>query len=244
MPKPLALWTAPRSISTAFERMMWQRGDFTVYHEPFLESYYHSTEKRSVRFADPPKKAYDYDSILSDILETSSRTPVFIKELTAHVAPKIPFNIISHFNSALLIRNPSEQLPSLYRGWPDFTLDETSYPALDILFSWIVDCMGYIPPIIDTDDLLNNPEGIVVAYCAAIGIEYRKEALQWPAGLLPELRRFEGGRWHTTLATTTSFARQPAQKDINIDQIPKLREAYRICAPIYERLRAHRLQPN
>ena len=31
----LALWSAPRSRSTAFERMMRARGDFTVLHEPF-----------------------------------------------------------------------------------------------------------------------------------------------------------------------------------------------------------------
>jgi hypothetical protein len=31
----LALWSAPRSRSTAFERMMMERGDFRVVHEPF-----------------------------------------------------------------------------------------------------------------------------------------------------------------------------------------------------------------
>lgn len=31
----LMLWSAPRSRSTAFFRMMAERGDFTVVHEPF-----------------------------------------------------------------------------------------------------------------------------------------------------------------------------------------------------------------
>jgi hypothetical protein len=31
----LMLWSAPRSRSTAFYRMMTERGDFTGVHEPF-----------------------------------------------------------------------------------------------------------------------------------------------------------------------------------------------------------------
>jgi hypothetical protein len=31
----LMLWSAPRSRSTAFYRMMTERGDFTAIHEPF-----------------------------------------------------------------------------------------------------------------------------------------------------------------------------------------------------------------
>ena len=36
----IALWTHPRSISTAFERVMIERGDFNVLHEPFSYLYY------------------------------------------------------------------------------------------------------------------------------------------------------------------------------------------------------------
>ena len=35
MEKILALWAVPRSTSTAFERMMRERGDFWVVDEPF-----------------------------------------------------------------------------------------------------------------------------------------------------------------------------------------------------------------
>ena len=36
----LALWAVPRSTSTAFERMMRQRGDHDCVHEPFGEVWY------------------------------------------------------------------------------------------------------------------------------------------------------------------------------------------------------------
>ena len=36
----IALWTHPRSISTAFERVMMERGDLKILHEPFSYLYY------------------------------------------------------------------------------------------------------------------------------------------------------------------------------------------------------------
>jgi hypothetical protein len=36
--KPVALWSVPRSISTAFERVFVERDDFEVLHEPFSDA--------------------------------------------------------------------------------------------------------------------------------------------------------------------------------------------------------------
>jgi len=51
--KPVALWSVPRSISTAFERVFVERDDFEVLHEPFSDAYYYYGEdKLSDRYAD------------------------------------------------------------------------------------------------------------------------------------------------------------------------------------------------
>ena len=36
----IVLWTHPRSLSTAIERVMRERGDLTCFHEPFMYDYY------------------------------------------------------------------------------------------------------------------------------------------------------------------------------------------------------------
>ena len=36
----IALWSHPRSMSTAFERIMRARGDLDCLHEPFMYDYY------------------------------------------------------------------------------------------------------------------------------------------------------------------------------------------------------------
>ena len=40
MNKIVPLWSVPRSISTGFERMMFERGDFKVIHEPYGYFFY------------------------------------------------------------------------------------------------------------------------------------------------------------------------------------------------------------
>ena len=55
MHKILALWATPRSTSTAFERVMSNRGDLTCLHEPFSEAFYYGEDRRNDRYfkADP-----------------------------------------------------------------------------------------------------------------------------------------------------------------------------------------------
>ena len=38
------LWSIPRSVSTGFERMMMERGDFKVIHEPFSYYFYQKAQ--------------------------------------------------------------------------------------------------------------------------------------------------------------------------------------------------------
>ena len=64
--KPVALWSVPRSISTAFERVFVERDDFEVLHEPFSASYYYSEDRLSDRYADEePRAENNYEERLA-----------------------------------------------------------------------------------------------------------------------------------------------------------------------------------
>ncbi|WP_318698697.1 MULTISPECIES: hypothetical protein [unclassified Roseofilum] len=68
MKKILALWALPRSTSTAFERMMQQRGDFLVLDEPFGLYFHYSEERKSDR--DPEvamNSAYNFQPLLQHL---------------------------------------------------------------------------------------------------------------------------------------------------------------------------------
>ena len=73
--KPIALWAAPRSISTAFERIFVEREDFEVYHEPFAASYYFSEQRRSDRYPDKePRKEYLPENVLAEICSDNGKS--------------------------------------------------------------------------------------------------------------------------------------------------------------------------
>ena len=70
------LWSAPRSRSTAFFRMMAERGDFIVVHEPF--SYlaeFGYTDVAGARLAAAPE-------LIAALRSLAVRNPVFVKETT------------------------------------------------------------------------------------------------------------------------------------------------------------------
>ena len=68
-----ALWTHPRSISTAFERAMIELGDLKILHEPFYYYYYVKKDDATIeqQYVDP-KHPMEYGEIKSHILATSN----------------------------------------------------------------------------------------------------------------------------------------------------------------------------
>lgn len=85
--RPMALWATPRSVSTVFERIFIERGDFEVFHEPFSFSYYHSEDRRHDRYAqDPASGEYNFDRVLEKLTGHTER-PVFFKDMAYYVEP-------------------------------------------------------------------------------------------------------------------------------------------------------------
>ena len=82
--KPVALWSVPRSISTAFERVFVERDDFEVLHEPFSDAYYYGEDRLSDRYADvEPEAVNNYENVLARVLEPRERR-VFVKDMAYH----------------------------------------------------------------------------------------------------------------------------------------------------------------
>lgn len=74
------LWATPRTVSTAFERMMIERGDHVVYDEPFSAAYYLGPDRRSTRFAELVDDG-DPAEVVDRLGEAATRAPVFVKDM-------------------------------------------------------------------------------------------------------------------------------------------------------------------
>ena len=241
--KPLVLWAIPRSTSTAFEWMMTQRGDFNILHEPFGKSYYLSMERRSNRYSNGDfKSENNYANILSMIQQNNSSKRVFIKDMAFYVSHILNDDFLQSFEHTFLIRHPSKSLPSLFDKWPDFTFEEAGYQSLYELFQKVKDILGKPPALIDSDDLRQNPNAIVNAYCKKVSIPFIPEALQWKSQYREDIYwDCDGHIWHSQVEQSQKFEIQKNNNYVSISDNDYLSEMYDECLSFYQKLFEYRL---
>ena len=236
----LAMWGTPRSVSTAFERMMIQRGDFEVQHEPFSVCYYLSEDRISARFEnEPAMPGYDYRRVLADIYARAEERPVFLKDMGYHISRLPDLSFLADFENTFIIRRPDQALPSLFHMWPDFTLEEAGYEPLYRVFNIVADDSGKTPVVIDSSDLLDKTEATVRAFCRAVDIPFMPEALSWEAGARPEWKLWQD--WHRDASQSTGFEKASANRYVSVDDDPRLQRAYQASLTYYEKLFENRL---
>lgn len=244
MHKIVALWAIPRSTSTAFEWMMRQRGDMYCLHEPFGEAWYQGEDPLWPRYQEGEKTTpgLSIESVWEDIQEQAEKQPVFIKDFPHYINHMWDEEFLSHFTHAFLIRDPAKTITSMYDKWPDFNELEVGFPEQRVLFDLLTVLNGESPPVIDSDDLLENPHGMTKAFCEAVGINFIEEALTWEAGGDPSAHSWwDGGSFHSNLAKSTGLVPQK-RKYVDLENTPeRVRRVHRRMRPHYDRLYAHRI---
>ena len=239
--KILALWSAPRSTSTAFETMMRERKDFLVFDEPFGLYFYYSEERQSDRYAETEMNSvYNFQPLCQDLIHKAQSQPVFIKDMAYYIEDQANEAFLAHFEHTFIIRHPAKALPSLFARWPDFQFNEAGYAELYKLFKAIKAFWGKVPPLIDSDDLVQKPEATVKAYCEAVNIPFMPQALTWDPKIHPEVLQWEGG-WHTYLQSSQGFKERERKEYVEIEDNEHLRQAYEFCLPYYQKLYQERL---
>ncbi|MDJ0778019.1 MAG: sulfotransferase family protein [Gammaproteobacteria bacterium] len=243
MHKILVLWATPRSTSTAFEWMMRMRGDLACFHEPFGEAWYKGEDARWPRIRPDSERitGLSFASVWDELLTAAAQGPVFSKDFPHYIEHLWSDEFLDHFKHSFLIRDPAKVTTSMYKHWPDFELKEVAFVEQRELFDRLCDRLGDAPPVIDSDDLLEDPFGMVEAYCNAVGIAYIEEALSWEPGDRDEVSWYDGGSWHANLRDSDGLKPQP-RRYIDISAAPdKIKSIYETVLPHYEHLYAHRL---
>ncbi len=245
MHKILALWAVPRSTSTAFEWMMRQRGDMDCLHEPFGEAWYQGEDPLWPRFkdGDVTTPGLTLDSVWQDIQARAARGPVFLKDFPHYINHMWTPPFLAQMTHAFLIRDPAKTISSMYDKWPDFDEREVGFPEQRALFDLLWALNGTPPPVIDSDDLLENPEGMVRAFCEAVDIPFLPEALSWePGGDPSEHSWWDGGSFHHNLAKSTGLVPQK-RKYVEVNEAPvRVQRVHRRMKPHYDHMLQHRIR--
>lgn len=243
----LALWAHPRSLSTAVERIMIERGDFEVLHEPFSVVYYHTEGRAAAVHADFSETApSDYESVRDDILRRAQFHPVCFKDMCYHCHDHLlqDDEFLRRMTSVFLIRDPRPTIASHFAKNSHMTNDEIGYEMQAGVFRKVARINGSPPPVISAEELQMNPGAVMSALWIKIGVGERPDALRWSAGHKTEWNTWE--EWHREVADSTSI--RPASADAGskkyehtVENHAGLAEFEQHHRPFYEEMYRHRI---
>jgi hypothetical protein len=227
----IAMWSGPRTVSTALMRAWENRPDTVVTDEPLYAFYLDRTGLRHPgREAVIASQPTDWRVVLARL--TSAPLPPgvtigYAKHMTHHLLPEVDRAALAPLRHAHLIRDPRARV----RTEP--TLDDLGLRQQAEIFE------TYGGPVVDSRDLLTEPEGILRALCQALDVPFDARMLSWPAGP----RDSDGvwaPHWYASVHASTGFApyRPPAEP------LPaRLEPLAQRCQPYFARLYQYRISP-
>jgi len=236
--QPMALWSAPRSMSTAFFRMMAERDEFRLSHEPFAELAAGRPATLDDReFRDPA----GFIAALFD--PATGAKPVFFKDTTEYRHGRLfaEHPALHQVRHAFIIRDPRRVIESHYAMNPAVSRDEIGFENLAEIFDIVRAHSGEVPAVIDADALVSDRAGVVSAFCRRMGLAERPETLSWQPGARPEWAATS--KWHQDASASDTFQASSKQYPVTTENNEQLAGYLAYHLPFYQRLRAHALTP-
>ncbi len=187
--KIIILVSPPRSLSTAFLRMMESRGDFYIMHEPLIKPYdfIHYPELTKDWFR--TEALSTYQEVKNTIIEKSKTRNVFIKEMGFSAREFLLHDDLikkDNIYVVFLLRNPHHVVISFYNALNKVSTAQIphfenliGYKATWELFENVATIAKNKPIIIRTENLYMNPKETIKRYCDHIGIDFIVESLVW-----------------------------------------------------------------
>lgn len=242
----IAMWSGPRNLSTAMMRAFENRADCVVSDEPFYAAYLAATgldhPMRDEVLQFQPNDWQDVAAYLAGPVppEPGKRDAAiwYQKHMTHHMLPDFGLDWAGGFRHAFLIRNPVRVLASYVAKREEVALSDIGLVRQVELFDRLAQQTGAPPPVIDSDDILRDPEAMLRSLSAALAIPFDPAMLHWPKG-----RRASDGvwapAWYASVEQSTGFA---VQSGAALPSLPEhLQHIADAALPYYARLAAYRI---
>jgi len=236
----IAMWSGPRNLSTAMMRSFSSRSDTFVSDEPFYGCFLkHSSAGHPMR--EEIMSAMDCNwarviaSLRADVPDGSAVW--YQKHMWHHMVGPVGYDDFAGFTHAFLIREPERMIASYLRKREAAAFEDFGLERQAEFFEREADRLGHAPPVIDANDVLASPEGVLSKLCHALGISWEPAMLSWTPG-----RRATDGpwapHWYGAVEASTGFGPPEGEPEVLPDDAQRVADR---CRPYYERLAAHRL---
>jgi hypothetical protein len=168
----------------------------------------------------------DGDSVIEQLLAFNEKPIYFIKNMTHHLLD-LNLNFFSEMEHIILTREPEAMIRSFSKviahpqpkdlGYEDHLKLIGLFRKRNIPFH-----------VVDSQEILNNPEHRLKTLCNAVGIPFSKAMLKWPKGA-----RKEDGiwakHWYASVHESTHFERPiEKQRPESLGNLKELIESSRI----------------
>jgi hypothetical protein len=234
-PVRIAMWSGPRTVSTAMLRAWENRPDTVVVDEPLYAAYLAATGlDHPGRDEVLAAQSTDWRVVVAAL--TAGPVPGgaavwFQKHMSHHLLPAMDRGLLVGLRHAYLLREPRALLASYARVRAEPTLADLGVRQQVELYE------TFGGPVLDSADLLRDPEGVLRQLCATLRVPFATDMLAWPAGP----RESDGvwaPYWYDAVIASTGFT--PAVDRV-VDLPPHLERLAQECQPYYDRLAAYRL---
>jgi len=178
------------------------------------------------------------NAVMSELLRNQTQDPsrtLFAKHMAHHLID-LNLDFLHSTRNIFLVRDPGDMLPSLTIQLPHAGLSDTGLQRQWELFQSLTDS-GQNPVILDSRELLLNPEIVLRKLCGHLGLEFKTDMLTWKAGARPEDGVW-APHWYHAVHKSTGFAPFVAKSEFP-DHLLELLDT---CMPFYEKLYEHALR--
>jgi hypothetical protein len=236
----IAMWSGPRTLSTALMRSFENRPDTVVVDEPLYGYYLAETgidhPGRDEILASMPTGWPEVVEELTSGPLPVGRTVYYQKHMTHHLLPGIDGRRLGGLRHAFLIRDPRRLLASYAKVRHTPTLADLGLEQQAEIYRL------FGGPVIDAADLAARPRESLQALCAALQIPFDEAMLSWPPGPRPTDGVW-AKHWYARVWASTGFTTHPdAGGEVGPAPLPaQLEELAARCHPFYAELAAHRL---
>ncbi len=229
----ICLWSGPRNVSTALMYAFAQRPDTKVVDEPLYAHYLAvSGARHPGREIVLASQENDGEKVVRDVVLGAVRAPIVVFKMMAHHLLGLKREFLRHTTNVLLVRDPREMLPSLAQQIPEPNLADTGLAVQSELFDQL-QAAGQRPPVLDAEDLVRDPHGVLSSLCQELQIPFDPRMLSWSPGPRPEDGVW-APFWYHQVHRSSGFLPLP-RKHAPLD-LP-LAQLLEQCAPHYVKLK-------